>query len=336
MPLTDPDGAPLGVDASGSDGPAYDLRTPWITWSPDGTSLALHAFDVLPGDPWFTRPTVRRCDAVTGRCGPVRREDAIDLPGGGTVRVAAGLTAPAGEGRTGDPDSGSVDETVRASLRRRFTVRIRVTGRPGASSTWSQTGTLRRGAPAYDRAYPSRSGVLVRLSMVQHDPARDTFPGLDATAGPAVLVRPDGSTKRLRTFPYDVVGTLPDGRWILAGGATEPVPRPATGEPLRTLDAAGRVRVLRSGGRPITPVWVAHAVGLPDSRSTEASVLRAGLDAPTGQLVLAMEAAQSRFSGTLHDEFVATVPLDGSTPPRAPFGVQRPAQFERTTTHLVE
>jgi hypothetical protein len=335
MPLLGPDGAPLGVDASGSDGPQYDLRAPWITWAPNGASLALHAFDVPRSDPWFAPPAVRRCDAATGRCGPVRHEDAIDLPGGGTVRVAAGLTAPAGEGRTGDPDSGSVDATVRKHLRRRFTVRVRVTGRPGAASAWSRTGTLRRGAPAYDRAYPSGAGVLVRLATVQHDATEGAYPGLDAGAGPAVIVRADGSMKHVRAFPYAVVGTLPDGRWLLAGGPAE-WDRPVAGEPLRTLDRDGRVRVLRSGTRPITPVWVAHTAGLPDSRATAATVLRAGLDAPTGQLVLAMEAAESRFSGALYDELVATVPLNGSTPPRAPFGVQPVDRWDHTTTHLVE
>lgn len=308
-----PTGGPLGRTS----GPyAPDPPTPWITWAPDGASVVLHGFARDPReDRWLARPDARRCDVATARCGPILRGDLVDLPGGGAVQVDAGITARRGDERPTSDDTGDGPGTARrlaARAGRRYAVTIRVVGRPGPRPTWSTSGLLGRGAPAYDRAFPSAAGVLVRTSTVvaPAEDAPDEFDSVEAGTGRAVVVRADGSIRSLGSFPADVVGTLPDGRWILDDDPARTGGRAPSAVPLRALDARGRVVPLRSGARPITPVWAAARAGLRDSLARSAVVERAGVDSATGLFVVVL-----RLDGDGGGRAVA-VPLDGSAGPR--------------------
>ncbi|MEV4420292.1 hypothetical protein AB0L40_10000 [Patulibacter sp. NPDC049589] len=317
VPFTGPTGGPLGRAFRPYSNAANDQPDPWITWAPDGASLVLHAVGRDPrADPWFAAPASRRCVVATARCEPVAPRDVVDLPGGGTVQVDAGLTAPIGANRSLGRDSAESRVTTkrfRARAGRRYAVTVRVAGRPGPAATWTTSGVLRTGAPAYDRSYASAAGVLVRTSRVRapRSSGRDAYESVGADAGRAAIVRADGTIRSLGRFGYEVVGTLPDGRWVLTGGSGERFERGPTGLPLSTLDADGRIAPITSGTRPVSPVWAASTAGLPDSLSTTAKVEHAGVDGATGLLVLVL-----RFSDDDGGGRVVAVTPDGSAPPR--------------------
>jgi len=314
-----PTGGPLGRAFRSSAGFSNDRRTPSITWASDGSSLILHAFarDPRP-DPWFAAPDSRRCDARTLRCAAPVRRDVVDLVGGGTVEVESGITAPIDTSRSlggDDADGRATAAAFRTRAGRRFAVTVRVAGRPGTGASWTTSGVLREGAPAFDRSVPSAAGVLVRTSRVRSPRARsrsgDGFQSVAAEAGRAVIVRRDGTIRSLGRFGYEVVGTLPDGRWVLTGGPGERFERGPTGLPLQTLDVDGRIAPITSGARPVSPVWAASTAGLPDSLARTAKVERASVDTSTGLLVLVMR-FQDDFGG---GRAIAVTP-DGSAPPR--------------------
>ena len=317
VPFSGLSGGVLGRAFRSGTNAANEQPDPWITWSPDGTSVVLHAFGRDPRrDPWFAAPDARRCDVATARCtAPVAR-DVVDLPGGGTVETEAGLSVPIGARRTFDRDVDTgppAARRFRARAERRYAVTVRVAGRPGVPATWRTSGVLRDGSPAFDRAIPSAAGVLVRTSRVRapKQTPRTRGLGVSADAGKAVVVRRDGTIRPLGRFGYEVVGTLPDGRWMLTGGPGRRFERGPTGQPLRTLDADGRIAPLTSGARVVSPVWAASLAGLPDSAARTAEVERAGIDAASGLLVLVM-----RFQDGGEPGRVVVLPADGSSPPR--------------------
>lgn len=330
-PFVGPDGRRVRSGAGNQ-----ELRFPWVSWSPNGRTVTLHRTDRSTVGPSFGRPHARRCDAATARCGAALREDAVALPAGGTVRIRSVLAASA-DGPVQVVASSSEEEAatrrLRRTARRPAGVRIRVTGRAGVTSTWTATGRPGvGGAPAYDRAFPSAAGVLVRTATVYAPSGAGS--GAELDLGRTVVVDAAGRIRSLGRLPHDVVGTLPDGRWLLAGGGQDhdPVedgeePRPAAGEPLSTLDTAGRITPLRSGGRIITPIWTAHAAGLPDSVATEAKVQSAGIDTTSGLLVVVLTSDG--------DDAVVALPLDGSAPPRLLPGPALPDGTGAATTWFV-
>jgi hypothetical protein len=330
-PFVGPDGRRVRSSAGGQ-----VFRLPWVSWSPNGRIVTLHRTDRSTTGLSLGRPHARRCDAATARCGALLREDAVALPGGGTVRIRSALAASADgpvQVVAGSPEDEAAARRLRRTAGRPAGVRIRVTGRAGAASTWTATGRPGvGGAPAYDRAFPSAAGVLVRTATVYAPRGGGSGPELDL--GRTVVVDATGRIRSLGRLPHDVVGTLPDGRWLVAGGGQDhgpfedgEEPRPAAGQPVSTLDTSGRITPLRSGERVVTPIWAANAAGLPDSVATTVRVESAGIDTTSGRLVLVMTSDEG--------DHVVALPLDGSAPPRVLPGPPLPEGTDAATTWFV-
>lgn len=298
-------------------------RSPWFTFGRDGTIL-LHGTASGRGPvPWLDRTRTYRCAADGSACSVAagrRLRDVLDLASGARVEVEA--TASSGErfDGTDGPEGKPIGRWLAAHGRRQQLLRVRTRAADGrVLAEWRRNGSVADGAPAYDRAHPSNAGVLLtttRISSVRWPGHRRDL-GAYARSGPALLATADGRLRQIADrLPYEVLGTLPDGSWIVVR-ADPRLGRPTTGMAIRVLHADGQLVSLRRGSRTISALWAAHAAGLSDAIARRVAPVRAAVDPDSGDLVLVVRDGRAQGSETFGTpSFVIVVPRDASTAPR--------------------
>jgi hypothetical protein len=337
--LLTPPGLPARLATPGSPRPGAD-RGGWtaatgsatIRWAASGASFVVGRLLVRetaspsPGAP-TTRAVV--CTLRPARCttaGRAAPADLIPLGRGRLLRLDGPVTGGSDDGNgTHGGFSAARERSILEQARRLLVVTaasvVQSDGRTRVLH--AVTGRGRTGVVSFEsEASVSRAGVLVRRTRTRVGPDRSAF-----RDGPAVsvstralrpwLVTPGGRVRTVgRRLGVDPIGSLPDGGWIMptrdvGPGRTAEAPEPE----LAVLDARGRVRGLRVGGRPLTPVRLAVEAGLPDPFAVGArfdSVL-----VRDGDLVVTL--SDSGSGGVVFfpaDRAVVRVPLDGSTPAR--------------------